>query len=74
MHRLTRISTYSFQHCRPGRIHKAVKSKVWDDWYDVARELLISVPNSSPPRPSNAGVALAELEANQLLNPTIQGK
>jgi len=61
MKKLTRISTYSFQHCCPGRIHNAVKSKVWDDWYDVARALLISVPNSSPPRPSNAGVALAEL-------------
>jgi hypothetical protein len=60
---LTRISTYNFQHCCPGKIHKAVKSKVWGDWYAVARELLISVPNSSPPRPSNAGVALAELQA-----------
>jgi hypothetical protein len=59
---------YNFQHCCPGRIHKAVKSKDWDDWYAVVRELLISVPNSSPPRPSNAGVAFAELQTNKLVH------
>lgn len=62
-HSKIKISTNSFQHDCPDTIHNLLKlnTGLWAN----ERKRPSSAANCSPPRPSNAGVALAELKKKQ---------
>ncbi len=62
MSTLTSISTYSTQHCCLGTTLRDGRSRHLRLSYALAIMLLIALASSPPPRPSNSGVALAELQ------------
>lgn len=63
--KLTRTSTQRIQHCSSGMMHRASKSKQLGQSYVLVKMFPISAANSSPPLPSNTGVALAELKKKE---------
>lgn len=60
---LTNISIYRIQQCWPAATHNFRKFNVFGWLYALDSKRLISIANSSPPLPSNAGAALAELSS-----------
>ena len=60
-HSLTSASTYSTQHCCPGITEREGRSRAILFWYVSAILWARYCPKSSPSRPSNSGLASAEL-------------
>lgn len=58
-HSKIKTSTNNFQHDCPDTIHNLLKLNTGQ--WAKKRKRLSSAANCSPPRPSNVGVALAEL-------------
>lgn len=61
---LTSTSTYNTQQCSPGEMQRDRRSTLCLLLNTLYSVLLSSTPSSSPPRPSNSGVAFAELTKN----------
>jgi hypothetical protein len=62
------MSMQSFQHLAPLMMDKDFMSKDSLVWYALDIRAESSFANCSPPRPSNCGVALAELKNKVLIS------